>query len=617
MASRRWFHPNLLGVEAERYLMESGFDGSFLCRPSKSNPGDFTLSVRRAGEVTHIKIQNTGDYFDLYGGEKFATLAELVQHYTEGRNQLKEKNGLVIELKYPLNCADPTNERWFHGHITGKEAEKALMEKAKNGSYLVRESHSKPGDYVLSVRTEDKVTHVMIRCQDGKYDVGGGEQFSTLADLVEHYKKNPMVETSGYVVHLKQPFNATRIAASGIRSRVEVLEKETSSRQNSKKAGFEEEFEALQQLDAKHLLKRRGDEPEDKAKNRYRNILPFEHSRVVLNDGENGDYINANFIDIKDQRLNVSGLALACQQNQKAFQAGENVEKMDGSWEKQKRYIATQGCLKDTVIDLWRMVWQENSRVIVMTTKEVERGKNKCVRYWPDADRKLEKGKLIITYINEHLKEDYDLREFALTHKDHLDETRPVFHFHFKSWPDHGVPSEPSRVLSFLHDINMKQDEIPGAGPIIVHCSAGIGRTGTFIVIDIILNLINQHGLDCEIDIFNTIRLVRGQRSGLVQTEAQYKFVYQAVQQYIETMTTRVQAEHNTLKTGREYINTKKAHYELQTPSHGAHSVPPHTPIPPQDRVMQEQKLYENVGPMRSPPAGNQKQFSHPPVPRK
>ncbi|XP_071805162.1 tyrosine-protein phosphatase non-receptor type 11-like isoform X1 [Asterias amurensis] len=617
MASRRWFHPNLAGVDAERFLMDGGFDGSFLCRPSKSNPGDFTLSVRRSGEVTHIKIQNTGDYFDLYGGEKFATLAELVQHYTEGRNQLKEKNGLVIELKYPLNCADPTTERWFHGHITGKEAEKALMEKGKNGSFLVRESHSKPGDFVLSVRTEDKVTHVMIRCQDTKYDVGGGEQFMTLADLVEHYKKNPMVETTGYVVHLKQPFNATRIAASGIRSRVEVLEKETSSRQNSKKAGFEEEFEALQQLDAKHLLKRHGDEPENKAKNRYRNILPFEDSRVILKDNEGGDYINANYIDIKEVYTFDAGLALALQQNQLAIQAGENVERMDNSCEKQKRYIATQGCLKDTIVDLWRMVWQENSRVIVMTTKEVERGKNKCVRYWPDPDRKIERGKLTVIYSSEQLKEDYDLRQFTLTHKDHPDEIRAVYHFHFKSWPDHGVPSEPSRVLSFLHDINMKQDEIPGAGPIVVHCSAGIGRTGTFIVIDIILNLINQHGLDCEIDIFNTIRQVRGQRSGLVQTEAQYKFVYQAVQQYIETMTTRVKAEQNTLKTGREYINTKKAHYELQTPSLGSHLVPSHVAPPPKDRVMQEQKLYENVGPMRSPPAGSKKQFSHAQVPKK
>ena len=237
----RWFHPNISGVDAEKMLMERGFEGSFLARPSKSNPGDFTLSVRRNGQVTHIKIQNTGDYYDLYGGEKFATLAELVQYYMENMGQLKEKNGEVIELKFPLNSSDPTSERWFHGPLSGKDAEKLVLEKGKNGSFLVRESQSKPGDYVLTVRTDDKVTHVMIRCQDCKFDVGGGDKFDSLSELVEHYKKNPMVETTGTVVHLKNPFNATRITASTIENRVKVLSKENV--QNSGKAGFWEEFE--------------------------------------------------------------------------------------------------------------------------------------------------------------------------------------------------------------------------------------------------------------------------------------------------------------------------------------------------------------------------------------
>ena len=105
MSSRRWFHPNIHGIEAEHLLLERGSDGSFLARPSKGNPGDFTLSVRRRGEVTHIKIQNTGDFYDLYGGEKFATLSELVQFYTENQGQLREKNGEEIQLVFPLNCA--------------------------------------------------------------------------------------------------------------------------------------------------------------------------------------------------------------------------------------------------------------------------------------------------------------------------------------------------------------------------------------------------------------------------------------------------------------------------------------------------------------------------------
>lgn len=167
--------------------------------------------------MTHIKIQNTGDFYDLYGGEKFATLSELVQFYMENGGQLREKNGEIIELKYPLNCADPTTERyascvylricmflflslgniscptrshchyhperkytgcvlivrcdqrWFHGHLSAKEAERLMLERGKNGSFLVRESQSKPGDFVLSVRTDDRVTHVMIRFQVVNY----------------------------------------------------------------------------------------------------------------------------------------------------------------------------------------------------------------------------------------------------------------------------------------------------------------------------------------------------------------------------------------------------------------------------------------------------------------
>ncbi|XP_075540207.1 tyrosine-protein phosphatase non-receptor type 11-like isoform X6 [Dermacentor variabilis] len=453
----RWFHPNLSGLEAEQILLDQGCDGSFLARPSKSKKGDFTLSVRRNGVVTHIKIRNTGDYYDLYGGENFATLAELVQYYMENQDQLKERNGEIIELKYPLICADPTTERWFHGPLVAKEAEKLLLEKGKNGSFLVRESRSKPGDYVLSVRTEDKVTHFIVRCQEGKFDACGGEKFDSLSELVDFYRKNPMVETTGTVVHLKQPFNATRIKASTIENRVKQLSKENG--QNSGKAGFWEEFEHLQQQECKNLYSRKdGQRPENRAKNRYKNILPFDATRVHLQDVDPdapySDYINANYI--------------------------------------------------------------------------------KC-------------------------------------------ETRSVFHYHFTAWPDHGVPSDPGCVLNFLHDVNQRQESIPDAGPIVVHCSAGIGRTGTFIVIDMIVDLIKKQGLSCEIDIQRTIQMVRMQRSGMVQTEAQYKFVYLAVEHYIETLQQRMQAEQKSIMLGREYTNIKysgELPAAVESTAHGRGTLP-------------------------------------------
>lgn len=544
----RWFHPNITGLEAEQLLLTRGVHGSFLARPSKSNPGDFTLSVRRNDEVTHIKIQNSGDYYDLYGGEKFATLAELVQYYTEQQDLLRERNGDVIELKYPLNCKDPTSERWYHGHLSGRDAEKLLMDKGKPGSFLVRESQSKPGDFVLSVLTHEekhenvdrktKVTHVMIRYQpDGKYDVGGGERFDTLADLVEHYKKNPMVEKSGIVVHLKQPFNATRINAANIENRVRELNKVADSSEKPKQ-GFWEEFEVLQQQECKLLYPRKeGQRPENKCKNRYKNILPFDTTRVEIREADadvpGSDYINANYIT--SQSMREEGRLL----------------------EEGKVFIATQGCLQNTVIDFWKMVYQENTHVIVMTTKEMERGRNKCVRYWPDLYATKDFGKVSVKNLEERSAQDYILRELEVTCLDRREHVRYIWHYQYLSWPDHGVPNEPGGVLSFLEQVNRTQSAIPDTGPIVVHCSAGIGRTGTIIVIDILIDIINRQGLDCDIDIPKTIQRVRQQRSGMVQTEAQYKFIYMAVQQYIDTAQKRLEEEQRSKSMEREYSNIK------------------------------------------------------------
>ncbi|XP_039300458.1 tyrosine-protein phosphatase corkscrew-like, partial [Nilaparvata lugens] len=181
-----------------------------------------------------------------------------------------------------------------------------------------------------------------------------------------------------------------------------------------------------------------------------------------------------------------------------------------------------------------------------------------------------EYGKVTVKTVSQSSTADYTLREFLVTYKNHA---RTVYHYHFQAWPDHGVPSDPGCVLNFLHDVNARQDslveagegggagpgagEACGAGPVVVHCSAGIGRTGTFIVIDMILDQIKRQGIDCEIDIQRTIQMVRSQRSGMVQTEAQYKFVYLAVQHYIQTLSQRIIAEQKSLQIGREYSNIK------------------------------------------------------------
>ncbi|XP_064434480.1 tyrosine-protein phosphatase non-receptor type 11 isoform X4 [Mirounga angustirostris] len=509
----------------------------------------------------------------------------------EHHGQLKEKNGDVIELKYPLNCADPTSERWFHGHLSGKEAEKLLTEKGKHGSFLVRESQSHPGDFVLSVRTGDdkgesndgksKVTHVMIRCQELKYDVGGGERFDSLTDLVEHYKKNPMVETLGTVLQLKQPLNTTRINAAEIESRVRELSK-LAETTDKVKQGFWEEFETLQQQECKLLYSRKeGQRQENKNKNRYKNILPFDHTRVVLHDGDPNepvsDYINANII------------------------MPEFETKCNNSKPK-KSYIATQGCLQNTVNDFWRMVFQENSRVIVMTTKEVERGKSKCVKYWPDEYALKEYGVMRVRNVKESAAHDYTLRELKLSKVGQAllqgNTERTVWQYHFRTWPDHGVPSDPGGVLDFLEEVHHKQESIMDAGPVVVHCSAGIGRTGTFIVIDILIDIIREKGVDCDIDVPKTIQMVRSQRSGMVQTEAQYRFIYMAVQHYIETLQRRIEEEQKSKRKGHEYTNIK---YSLTDQTSGDQSpLPPCTPTPSCAEMREDNaRVYENVGLMQ------------------
>lgn len=554
----RWFHPNINNVEAENLLLKKGVDGSYLVRPSRSSAGHFSLSVRRRDKVTHIKIRHMGDFYDLHGGEQFATLAELVQYYTV--NQLKEKNGEVLKLKTPLNSSDPTTERWFHGSISGAAAEKLIREKGVTGSFLVRESQSQVGGYVITVRTKDemsqndKVAQVMIRYQDNMYDIGGGKQFMTLTDLVEHYKRNPMVEVGGSVVNMKHPFNATRITASDIDARVKELSKENSNIDG--KEGFWEEFEHLQHQECKVLFNRKiGQSERNMSKNRYKNILPFDYTRVILkrpiqfaniNAGDefnasadvvkDSDYINANYIKLVEDDTTIS----------------PRTKPLPHS----KVYIATQGPLPHTVNDFWWMVWQERSDCIVMMTKEIERGKNKCHRYWPTPEQKTSRcGPIEIRLLSDSTKttnsnlaatsngqvssgeNDYVYREFMLRYmgKDENNDcmaTRRVVQYQYHAWPDQNIPSNPTSVLSFLQDLNRR----PPTSPVIVHCSAGIGRSGTLIVIDMLMDQLKCYGLTYEIDIQRIVKVARAQRSGLVQTEAQYKFIYLAIQSYIAQM---------------------------------------------------------------------------------
>lgn len=188
-------------------------------------------------------------------------------------------------------------KKWFHGNISAKEAEHLMMEKGKNGSFLVRESRGHPGDFVLTVRARGRVSHVMIKKQHNKYDVGSGEQFDDLVGLIEHFRLYPMTEASGDVLRLLQPISSSLRTSDQTKSE-EMVESDYTS-DDSYKCGFDGEFYSLQFMDIKHeFTTNEAVKSENIDKNRYRNILPYDHTRVLLqkNDGMTSDYINANYV---------------------------------------------------------------------------------------------------------------------------------------------------------------------------------------------------------------------------------------------------------------------------------------------------------------------------------
>ncbi|XP_015441529.1 tyrosine-protein phosphatase non-receptor type 13 isoform X3 [Pteropus alecto] len=243
-----------------------------------------------------------------------------------------------------------------------------------------------------------------------------------------------------------------------------------------------------------------GQTKENRRKNRYKNILPYDATRVPL--GDEGGYINASFIKIpvgKEEFI----------------------------------YIACQGPLPTTVGDFWQMIWEQKSTVIAMMTQEVEGEKIKCQRYWPNI---LGKTTMVSNRLRLALVRMQQLKGFvvrAMTLEDiQTGEVRHISHLNFTAWPDHDTPSQPDDLLTFISYMR----HIHRSGPIITHCSAGIGRSGTLICIDVVLGLIGQ---DLEFDISDLVRCMRLQRHGMVQTEDQYIFCYQVILYVL----TRLQAE--------------------------------------------------------------------------
>uniref|UniRef100_A0AAZ3PTS7 protein-tyrosine-phosphatase n=1 Tax=Oncorhynchus tshawytscha TaxID=74940 RepID=A0AAZ3PTS7_ONCTS len=268
---------------------------------------------------------------------------------------------------------------------------------------------------------------------------------------------------------------------------------------------FGSDFMRLRRLSTKYRTEKIyptnvGEQEGNVKKNRYKDILPFDHTRVKLTlktTNQDADYINASFI-----------------------------KGMDGP----EAYIATQGPLTNTVIDFWRMNWEYSVAVIVMACREFEMGRKKCERYFPQfGDEPMSFGPFRISCESEQPRTDYFIRTLTVEHEN---ETRRITQFHYINWPDHDVPSSFDSILDMIGLMREYQehDDVP----ICIHCSAGCGRTGAICAIDYTWNLLKAGKIPEDFNVFRLIQEMRTQRHSAVQTKEQYELVHRAISQLFE-----------------------------------------------------------------------------------
>ncbi|CAH8863677.1 unnamed protein product [Trichobilharzia szidati] len=270
---------------------------------------------------------------------------------------------------------------------------------------------------------------------------------------------------------------------------------------------FQQEFQAIEQISkSRYISAVHSNLDMNKSKNRYPNILAYDRTRVTIQSSNHmnisgSDYINANYID---------------------------------GYRKQNAFIATQAPLPNTFEDFWTMIWEQNTSVIVMLSKIIEKGQVKCDQYWPTVSGTLIFSNLIITHIETTELANYTIRSFELRKES---EHRKIWHLQYTSWPDHGVPIYSTVFLMFLRRVGTITPA--DCGPIVVHCSSGTGRTGIYIAINILLERMKSESV---IDIFGLVNQLRMQRNSMIETQDEYTFIYTALLESITDGNTEVSA---------------------------------------------------------------------------
>uniref|UniRef100_A0A8C4LXX7 Receptor-type tyrosine-protein phosphatase eta n=1 Tax=Equus asinus asinus TaxID=83772 RepID=A0A8C4LXX7_EQUAS len=306
-----------------------------------------------------------------------------------------------------------------------------------------------------------------------------------------------IVAVGGFIFWRKKRKDAknNELSFSQIKSKlikVENFEAYFKKQQADSNCGFAEEYEDLKIVGI-NLPKYAAELAENRGKNRYNNVLPYDISRVKLSiqTHSTDDYINANYMP---------------------------------GYHSKRDFIATQGPLPNTLKDFWRMVWEKNIYAIVMLTKCVEQGRTKCEEYWPSKQAQ-DYGDITVAMTSESVLPEWTIRDFTVKNIQ-TSESHPLRQFHFTSWPDHGVPDTTDLLINFRYLVRDYMKQSPPESPVLVHCSAGVGRTGTFIAID---RLIYQIENENSVDVYGIVSDLRMHRPLMVQTEDQYVFLNQCV----------------------------------------------------------------------------------------
>uniref|UniRef100_A0A1B0AVR3 protein-tyrosine-phosphatase n=1 Tax=Glossina palpalis gambiensis TaxID=67801 RepID=A0A1B0AVR3_9MUSC len=293
--------------------------------------------------------------------------------------------------------------------------------------------------------------------------------------------------------------NSDSTAAALLHNNIELEYNRIANDRNGWQRLYQEIREKCErEANEKHFGTSESEKPHNRCLNRYRDVNPYDHSRIIIHRG-NVDYINANLVKL------------------------ERAE---------RKYILTQGPLGDTVGHFWLMIWEQNTKAILMLNKLMEKKQIKCHMYWPERKGsecalKLDEVNLMVEFLRCERYKNFCRRWLKLTDLE-TNQSREILQFHYTTWPDFGIPSSPVAFLQFLKEVRDSGALDTNVGPAVVHCSAGIGRSGTFCLVDCCLVLIDKEGVN-NVSVQNVLYELRRYRMGLIQTADQLYFSYQAI----------------------------------------------------------------------------------------